>query len=748
MMNQVVKLRPGQQKILRYQEGRMGVSAVPGSGKTWTLSYLAARLIQSGAIDPDQEILVVTLVNAAVDNFSNRISIQLQAENLLPGFGYRVRTLHGLANDIVRERPDLAGLSTHYKIIDEVESTRIKRRIARDWLDTHIDFFEPYLEYEEYQKEKIYENNYNLPAMIESIANAFIRFAKDRQLTPIALRRLLSETPIALPLVEMGTDIYARYQEALHYRGSVDFDDLIRLALHCLKTDPSLVTLLRKRWPYVLEDEAQDSSLLQQEILSLLTGSDGNWVRVGDPNQAIYETFTTASPQYLLDFLERPDVEERSLPESGRSTLSIIDLANYLIEWTRKEHPNPDARRALNPPMIQPTPPGDPQPNPPNCPECIQFIEREFSPDQEVQFVVDWVEDWLTENPDKTIAVLSPRNARGFKFVDELNERGIPYMDSLLQSTSATRLSTGAIANIMNYLSDPKSSSKLALAYQVWRRAERENEERWKFHTKVSKVIRSCKKVEDYLWHLGADDWINQIDEEEDNPEVYDELYAFRDVVRRWQSTIFLPIDQLLLTVSQDLFLDSAELALAHKLSTLLRQFSDAHPDWRLPEFTDELANIAKNERKYLGFSQEDEAFNPDLYPGRVVVATMHKAKGLEWDCVFLTSVNNYNFPSGHEYDQFQSEKWFVKDHLNLEAEVLAQLKTLIQGNAFDWYKPGEASLESRQEFIRERLRLFFVGITRARRWLIVTWNTGRTSRKNVPALPFLELLNRLEEKP
>jgi DNA helicase-2/ATP-dependent DNA helicase PcrA len=747
MREQIMKLRPGQQQILRYRDGKMGVSAVPGSGKTWTLSYLAAKLIQSGAVDPDQEILVVTLVNAAVDNFSNRISTQLQAENLLPGFGYRIRTLHGLANDIVRERPELAGLGTEYQIIDEVESTRIKRRIAKDWLDTHIDFFEPYLDYHAYQKEKIYENNYNLPAMIESIANAFIRFSKDRQLTPDKLRNMLGETEIALPLVEMGADIYARYQEALHYRGSVDFDDLIRLALRCLRSDPSLVTLLRNRWPYILEDEAQDSSLLQQEILSTLAGPIGNWVRVGDPNQAIYETFTTASPQYLLNFLERVDVEDRSLPESGRSTLSIIDLANTLIEWVREEHPNPDARQALNPPLIQPTPPDDPQPNPTDCKECIQFVEREFSPDQEIQFVVDKVEDWLEENPDNTIAILSPRNARGFKFVDELNERGIPYMDSLLQSTSSTRLSTGAIANIMNYLSDPKSSSKLALAYQVWRRAERENEEQWKFHTKVSKIIRGCEQIEDYLWPFGADDWLNKVDDEQDNPDIYDELVEFRDVVRRWQHSIFLPIDQLLLTVSQDLFLDSTELALAHKLSTLLRQFSDAHPDWRLPEFTDELANIARNERKYLGFSQEDEAFNPDLYPGQVVVATMHKAKGLEWDCVFLTSVNNYNFPSGHEYDQFQSEKWFVKDHLNLEAEVLAQLQTLIKGDAFDWYEPGKASLEARQEFIRERLRLFFVGITRARRWLTVTWNNGRGSNKNVAALPFLELLNRLEGK-
>lgn len=739
-----IQLRPGQEAILDYQGGRMGISAVPGSGKTWTLAYLAANLIKVGAVEPDQEILVVTLVNAAVDNFSARIAAQLQLENLLPGYGYRVRTLHGLANDIVRERPDLAGLSTNYQIIDEVESSRIKSRVARDWLGAHPDFFEPYLSYEEYQRNKVYEGKYNLPGMIESIANAFIRLAKDQELMPAELQSHSSKSPIPVPLVQMGADIYKEYQAALAYRGAVDFDDLIRLALRCLRSDPSLVALLHKRWPYILEDEAQDSSRLQQEILSLLAGKDGNWVRVGDPNQAIYESFTTASPQFLLDYLKRSDVENRTLPESGRSTISIIDLANHLINWTQQEHPNTAARNALTPPLIQPTPPGDPQPNPPDCLECIRLVERELTPDQEVHFVADAVEAFLAENPEKTVAILSPRNARAYKFADELKRRQIPYMDSLLQSTSATRLSTGAIANILHYLSDPKSSRKLSAAYRVWRRAEREDEEAWKFHRGIAKLIQTCEKLEDYLWPTAGEPWLTQIFKKHDNPAIHEELIDFRKVVQRWQSAVFLPIDQLLLTIAQDLFLDPVELALAHKLSTLLRQFSDAHPDWRLPEFTDELANIARNQRKYLGFSQEDEAFDPDRYPGQVVVATMHKAKGLEWDCVFLTSLNNYNFPSGAEYDQYQPEKWFVKDHLNLEAETIDQLTNLVENHPFDWYQPGKPSLEARQEFIRERLRLLFVGITRARRWLMATWNTGRTSNKNVPALAFLALINYL----
>jgi len=747
MSETTMKLRPSQQQILRYHSGKMGISAVPGSGKTWTLSYLAADLIKNGTIDPDQEILIVTLVNAAVDNFSARISTQLQAADLLPGLGYRVRTLHGLANDIVHERPDLAGLSTNFQIIDEVESTRIKRSVSDGWLKSHPDFFEPYLDYEESQREKIYNERRNLPGMIESIATAFIRLAKDRQLTPDALRKLLAETQIALPLVEMGTEIYREYQDALNYRGSVDFDDLIRLALRCLQADPALVEMLHKRWPYILEDEAQDSSLLQQEILSLLAGENGNWVRVGDPNQAIYETFTTASPQYLLDFIQRPDVDARSLPESGRSTSSIINLANHLITWTQKEHPNPDARRALNTPLIKLTPPGDPQPNPPDCPECVHLEDRQFSSGQEVQFVVDSVEDWLAENPDKTVAILAPRNLRGFKYVDEMKRREIPFVDSLLQSTSATRLSTSAIYHILDYLSDPRASNKLSTAYRVWRRAERENETSWPFHLEIAKLIRECDRVEEYLWPQATDVWLNQIDEENENPAVYDELSAFREVIRRWQKTIFLPIDQLVLTIAQDLFLNPTELALAHKLSVLLRQFSEAHPDWRLPEFTEEMKQIADNQRRFLGFSEEDSAFNPDLYPGQVVVATMHKAKGLEWDAVFLTAVNNYNFPSGEDYDQYQSEKWYVKGHLNLEAETLAQFSILLESHPLDWYDPGKASLEARQEFIRERLRLLFVGVTRARRWLTVTSNTGRTSTHNVPARAFLELINTLEKR-
>jgi DNA helicase-2/ATP-dependent DNA helicase PcrA len=151
------------------------------------------------------------------------------------------------------------------------------------------------------------------------------------------------------------------------------------------------------------------------------------------------------------------------------------------------------------------------------------------------------------------------------------------------------------------------------------------------------------------------------------------------------------------------------------------------------------LAVIARNERRFLGFSTDDTGFDPEAHAGEVVISTVHKAKGLEWDRVYLMSVNNYNFPSGDAYDTYISEKWFMRDSLNLEAETLAQLEAAFSGGEYDWYSEGSATHEARMEYVRERLRLFYVGITRARQELVITWNTGR-QEKSTQSLPFAAL--------
>ena len=216
-----------------------------------------------------------------------------------------------------------------------------------------------------------------LPQLVQSAAEAFIRTAKDKELDSQQAIEQIDSLTLPLPLFEMGAKIYGNYQRSLAYRGAVDFDDLIRLALGAIKSDPAFLDRMQHKWPYILEDEAQDSSQLQEKILRTLTGKSGNWVRVGDPNQAIFESFTTADPRYLREFIRTCD-HNQELPQSGRSTQSIIDLANYLIDWSKNEHPIEEVRDALDLPYIETVSPGDHQPNPEDNPKDIHFVVTKY----------------------------------------------------------------------------------------------------------------------------------------------------------------------------------------------------------------------------------------------------------------------------------------------------------------------------------------------------------------------------------
>jgi len=801
--------RPSQQNILRYTGGRLGIAAVPGAGKTHILSALAAQIIHSGALGDDQEVLIVTLVNSAVDNFEARIK-RFFDNPLQALYKYRVRTLHGLAHDIVREKPARVGLEERFSIIDEREAGFIRRESVNAWLASHSldDYLDPALD----QSKMDWVKRQQLPDLLDSLALAFIRSSKDRLLTPESLRAKLDASPAPLPLAELGWSIYSDYQRALAYRGAVDFDDLIRLALTLLESDEEFLERLRYRYPFILEDEAQDSSLTQERILSLLSGSraerrqsdseaedearltgdpalrlrssestrrsaqrdgfDGNWVRVGDPNQAIFETFTTASPELLRAFIQNnPSID---MPESGRSQPSIMALANHLIDWVMTAHPVPEARTALSLPHIVPVPEDDPQQNPPDNPDGIKFISKKYTPEEELEAVVKSVKNYLdtfAEAPveeQPTIAVLVPRNARGVEVVNALRQRSIEPIE-LISSTSETRAAAGSLNMLLSYLADSASASKLANAYRVFRRDWRDGmslrgqspkqspedegvaASQSALLATTSSLLRKMVDVENFIAPRKENDWLTGLGESEaDAVEVViQELSAFRVNVQRWLNAVTLPIDQLVLTLAQDVFSEAHDLALAHKLALVLRQVADDHADWRLPELTAELAVIAKNERRFIGFSSDDSGFDPERHRGRVVVTTMHKAKGLEWDRVYLMSVNNYDFPSNMPNDRFISEKRFIRGGLNLEAEALAQLTALgwsrllasrPPNDEYDWYEEGAATMRSRLDYVKERLRLFYVGITRAKRDLIVTWNSGRQGDAT-PSLALSELM-------
>lgn len=205
--------------------------------------------------------------------------------------------------------------------------------------------------------------------------------------------------------------------------------------------------------------------------------------------------------------------------------------------------------------------------------------------------------------------------------------------------------------------------------------------------------------------------------------------------MRRWQGTVLLPIDQLIISLAQDIFSEPDKLATAHKLAAVLRQSSKMHPDWQLDVLSDELGKVAKDRRRFLGFSEDDTGFEVEHYKGKVVVSTIHKAKGLEWDRVHILSVNNFNFPS-LDQDPYHSDKWFVRERLDLPAESLAQLDA-VASTEHRTYEEGEPTTRARLDYVRERLRLLYVGVTRAKKELMISWNTGKPGKNPLePGMP------------
>ncbi|MDE0139954.1 MAG: ATP-dependent helicase [Caldilineaceae bacterium] len=769
------QLRPAQEEILKYEGGRLGISAVPGSGKTFTLSRLAAKLVQklvaSGPVD-DREVLVVTFTNAAAENFRSSIRRIVESRRLLPS-GFRVGTIHSLAHDIVRERPGLVGLGEDFDIIDERTGQEIKRQAVNNYIQANPDFLGGYIKPENLRSSRNLERQLNQTA--QEVAEAVVRRVKELRADADALETLLQQQSGVWPLLSFGLQVCRDYERGLSVRGGVDFDDLILLALEALENDEELLARLQRRWPFVLEDEAQDSSALQEKMLSLLTAAHGNWVRVGDPNQAINTTFTSADPRFLKQFVDGETVANLPLPNSGRSALPIIRLANRLIDWSSEEHPLLPPDKALSLPHIQPTEEDDPQRNPDPGDPAVYFYDRPLVPVDEIRILVASLQRWLQKNAQKTVAVLVPDNRRGAEFSKAFEEASLPFDDSLLRSPSTTRIAIDALVKSMRYISQPSNPSHLRLLWnEVWweRRSclhvrsdtgeesapdgAEEGSPSWipvpsdsVENTQESELPRPAflfgqalgklRLPERFIYPAAGDDWLRELRWLDDYDGFRPVVHQFRQDLRRWCSAAILPVDELVLTLGQDLFTEADERALAHSAAILLANRARERPDLRLLELTKELDETAANRRRLLGFTEETRGFEPPA--GKVTIATMHSAKGLEWDRVHLASVSNYSFPGGGDDEYYRGEPNYIRDSLNLTEEALEQTRQLHMGT-LDEYVPGEATREARREYAAERLRLLYVGITRARQELVLTYNTGRfhDRRPNEPALAFKEL--------
>jgi DNA helicase-2/ATP-dependent DNA helicase PcrA len=708
-----MRLRAQQHEIVAgYRGGKLAIAAVPGSGKTQTLAALAAHLLTQGLVGPESEVLVVTFTNSAVENVRARIRAMLRAAGS-DATGFRVLTLHSLANAIVRERPDLAGVAYDYRVDDELSSEQTLLD-ATEWVIQREGARWRAMIAESLTAQQRAEAEVRWRDDTTRLGTEVVRVAKNLRLTPEAVCAYCASAHInASPFLQLGAAIYARYDSAMWATGRLDFDDLLWAAVRALNNDEDFRRRLGQRWPFILEDEAQDSTPLQELMLALLSRDHGNWVRVGDPNQAIMTTFTASDVRLFRRFMQRPEVTVMPLSVSGRSAPPIIRLANALVQWARRAHPEPWVREHAmsDDVLIHPTSPDDPQQNPAEGDIQVRDFQDE---EREVGAVAKGAMDFVLRHPDRTCAILTPTNALGQRVAQALQKLQARYPDKVLyqdqlRNPPSVRKVARALAHALRFCSQPTHLGSLA-DVRAALLEDAQNDRR--FRT----LLRSAQP--EALLFPAPDGQPALPPNLSPDAEEWAALRAWANHAAEWLRASLLPVDQLVLAIAQQLFSADAELAIAHSLAASLRRYMLTHPQAQLADAARELGAIAENRRRYPSNFLADAGFQPA--PGQVTVTTMHKAKGLEWDRVYLISVDEVEFP--HSADGgFRGQLWYL-DGRDPALEARTQLEALAgQRDAHE-----DLIKEARLEYIAERLRLLYVGITRARRDLRISFSRQR----------------------
>ncbi len=311
MMNEnlLEQLNEGQREAVVYCDGPQLVIAGAGSGKTRVLTYKIAYLLQQG-MDP-WNILALTFTNKAAREMKERIGRLVGSERARY---LQMGTFHSVFARILRAEAAALDFQSNFTIYDQSDSRSLVKSIIKEM---QLD-------------DKVYK-----PA---SVADR-ISMAKNHLLLPQAYAQSSWATDDAQHKRPALKNIYIRYSERCKQANAMDFDDLLVYTYMLLKNHEDIRQKYIERFQYVLVDEYQDTNYAQQEIVVLLTKEHGRVCVVGDDAQSIY-SFRGANIDNILDFQKQYDGARLSkLEQNYRSTQLIVQAANSLIRHNERQIP-------------------------------------------------------------------------------------------------------------------------------------------------------------------------------------------------------------------------------------------------------------------------------------------------------------------------------------------------------------------------------------------------------------------------
>lgn len=640
--------RDDQKPVLDYKKGSMAISAVPGAGKTTILLALIIKLIERGVIPTN--IFVLTYMDSAARNFRERIKNMCPNTTLLPN----ISTIHGLALKIIKENSNFErlNLSADFDICDDTQRMRIIKGITGKFTKTEADEF-------------------------------------DRAISVLKLQEGDISKPSSDKKIEKFKTFFKEYQAQLREANLIDYDDILIMSVKLLENNPDILEYYQNICEYIIEDEAQDSSGVQQRLIGLLSGKHKNLIRCGDINQAITTTFSNADVEGFRRFIAEADTTVE-MNHSQRCTQDVMTLANNLVNFGNEILP-----KAFFTSYMQ----GVTGKNPVSENAIFSRVfENAFA---ERNFVLKEIKNILTRNKNATIGILLRNNYQVASWAGFINDAGLK---SITRSESLGQKGVfNTIFSILKFIQNPFDNEVLVSTYETLA-------DLGFYKQRLQLEIRASEKP--FI--------------EKDGDDIESAALAqFLWDMQYWLNSSTLPLEELVIRIGLFYYTSDIEKSNVYLIAILVKRLNASG---KFDLTLQRLEELAKKPT-LSGFKFFSEEEDKDAMRGKVQIMTLHKSKGDEFEYVFLPEMAEKNLSIDVSKAKTKASTIFME-------EV----------RAFNPSYKSKSELELREFNSEESLRLLYVAITRAQLKLYITTSAkakgwGNKETEQEPSVIFGNIL-------